>query len=259
MITRIRTFFILAMIISAFVGCTEHTQPDPQPEEPEEPEEPIGNSIQPADFLSEEKYNQLIVEIVYIEGYEPTNTSKYHLLSLIDSRLHKSKGLQIFTKSIPSPGEDDFSLETLKIMEEAYRTNETSEQTLAVWIFIADGDYAANKNDSKALGLAYGPTSIALFGKTIKDYSGGLNQPSTEVLESTVLMHEFCHLLGLVNNGTPMVTNHQDAAHGHHCSNQDCLMYYAAETNHFLTHFLWNTPPSLKDQCLQDLKNNGGK
>lgn len=259
MIIRIRTFLILALLINAFVSCTEHSPPDPQPEDPENPEVPIGKSIQPVDFLTEDKYNQLIVEIVYVEGHEPTKNAKYHLLSLIDSRLHKSKGVQIIAKSIPTPGEDDFSLETLQTMEEAYRTKETLEQTLAVWIFVADGDFSENKNNTKALGIAYGPTSIALFGKTINDYSDGLNQPSTEVLESTVLMHEFCHLLGLVNNGTPMVNNHQDAAHAHHCSNQDCLMYHAAETNQFLGHFLWNTPPSLKAQCLQDLKNNGGK
>ncbi|MGV8093688.1 MAG: hypothetical protein AB2L24_17655 [Mangrovibacterium sp.] len=63
-----------------------------------------------------------------------------------------------------------------------------------------------------------------------------------------------------MNNGTGMVGSHQDAAHGRHCNNESCLMYYAAETTRGIQDFLrGGSVPALDNQCLADLKNNGGK
>ena len=78
-------------------------------------------------------------------------------------------------------------------------------------------------------------------------------------LEASVLEHEIAHLLGLVDIGTKMVANHKDASHGNHCSNQNCLMYYASETTDILTALVGGSIPSLDADCLNDLKGNGGK
>ena len=83
--------------------------------------------------------------------------------------------------------------------------------------------------------------------------------PSTAKLESTVLQHEFAHILGLVNNGTPLVDNHHDDEHEGHCDNQDCLMYYLAETSDIAANLFGISAPTLDANCRADLQANGGK
>lgn len=74
-----------------------------------------------------------------------------------------------------------------------------------------------------------------------------------------MLEHEVGHLLGLVDLGSPMQTNHKDVAHGNHCNNSGCLMYYTSETTDILGFLLTGAIPTLDANCIADLKANGGK
>jgi predicted Zn-dependent protease len=103
---------------------------------------------------------------------------------------------------------------------------------------------------------------MVIFEKTIQDLSGNtLSQPSREKLETVVMNHELGHILGLVNIGTNMVTPHQDpdASHGRHCENTSCLMYWGVETGNVAQNLLGTGMPQLDQNCLNDLKANGGK
>ena len=100
---------------------------------------------------------------------------------------------------------------------------------------------------------------MSILGKTIHDNSGGIGQASRTKLETTVLEHEFAHILGLVDSGSTMQTNHKDAAHGNHCNNTNCLMYYASETTDILGVLLTGSIPVLDANCKADLTANGGK
>ena len=218
--------------------------------------------IKPNDFLSGENYDQLTVEVASVQGYEPTDEALNNLKAFLESRLNKNGGIGLVPASIPSPGKAAYSLDDIKKIEQEYRTlfPDPEEKKLTAWFFFADADYAENEGDSKALGIAYGPASMVIFEKTVREFSGGRGQPSTPVLETTVAEHEFGHILGLVNNGTNMVVNHQDVTNGKHCNNQDCLMYWAAEHSGPVINFLTGGKiPSLDQNCLNDLKNNGGK
>lgn len=218
--------------------------------------------IKPNDFLSGENYDQLTVEIVSVEGYQPTGETLNNLKAFLESRLNKSGGIVFAPALVPSPGKAVYSLDDIKEIEQEYRTQfpDPEEKKLTAWFFFADADYADNEDDSKVLGITYSPTSMVIFEETIREFSGGRGQPSTPVLETTVTEHEFGHILGLVNNGTEMVVNHQDIANGKHCDNQDCLMYWAAEHSGPLVNFLTGGKiPPLCQNCLNDLKNNGGK
>ncbi|MGQ7869658.1 hypothetical protein [Sunxiuqinia sp. sy24] len=256
--TPINYLLLAILCLALLTNCNTHSPTNQEAEVPEE-QDPKGITIQPIDFLSEEQYDQLIVEIVYIEGFKLNTNSLYQLASFMEERLHKSAGISIISKAIPSEEKVVYSITDLEDLEEQYRSHQATDKALSVWIAIVDTDYSANENDTKALGVAYGASSMALFGKTIQEFSGEPEEPSTQVLESTVLKHEFCHILGLVNKGTPMVNNHLDTQHDKHCSNNNCLMHYTAETSDFLSNFIAGIVPSLREQCLNDLKNNGGK
>jgi hypothetical protein len=215
------------------------------------------HDIQPKHFLSEDTYKSLTVEVIAVEGHEPNATALVNLESFLESRLNKSQGINITQKTIPSPENISFSANDLRSLEDKQRTQYTQNENLTAYIFYADQEYAGNTNESKVIGLAYGSTSMCIFEKTVDDNSGGLGQVSRKNLETSVLIHEFGHVLGLVNTGTSMVQNHESTPG--HCDNENCLMYYASETAS-LTGFLGGDPiPELYLQCLADLQANGGK
>ncbi|HKJ43866.1 MAG TPA: hypothetical protein VKA27_17345 [Sunxiuqinia sp.] len=217
------------------------------------------HQIVPHDFLSEDDFNQLKIEVTYVGNYQPQAASLDALKTFLEGRLHKSGGITITTSSISSPGKSTYSISDISALEKEHRSVYASGKKLSAWFVFVDGDYSENKDNSKVLGVAYTASSMAIFEKTIQSLSGGLGQPSTHIMETSVMEHEFCHILGLVNNGTDMVTNHQDMAHGKHCNNKNCLMYYATETSDFVANFFGGSIPTLDDNCIQDLQNNGGK
>ncbi len=215
--------------------------------------------ITPQNFLAADQYTSLIIEIKYVEGYSPTQESLNNLKSFLSARLNKPDGITIITGSLPSKGRTSYSLPDIQYIEKLSRQYQTNNKTLTAFIFFADGGYIEDTENTKILGIAYGTTSAAIFGKTIKDFSGGITQPSQEVLETTIMNHEFGHLLGLVNYGSKMLSNHQDVAHGHHCINENCLMHYKVETSDIIGNLIGGNIPELDNNCINDLRLNGGK
>ena len=60
--------------------------------------------------------------------------------------------------------------------------------------------------------------------------------------------------------GTALQSAHEDPAHPKHCDVEDCLMYWAAETDSGLDNLMGNSSaPQLDSQCIADLQANGGK
>lgn len=220
---------------------------------------PVDSTVVPNSFLSEKTFDKLSIEIQSMSGFEPTAETVTNLKTFLQQRLNKSGGITISMSTAPTQGLTSYSISDIKSIENAHRIAKTSGKTLTAYILFLDGDYSANEGNAKVLGVAYGNSSMAIFEKTIRDYSGGVTQPPVKTLESTVILHEIGHILGLVNNGTPMQTTHQDATHGRHCTDQNCLMYYAAETSDIIANIAGGTVPSLDANCLNDLRSNGGK
>jgi hypothetical protein len=219
----------------------------------------VNDQIAPRDFLSASKYDRLIVEIQYVETYRPSTAAVNNLKTFLQDRLNKPTGITVLEKAVPTGGKSAYSANDIRAIEKANRTQNTNGKTLTAYFLFIDGDYSSNSGSSKVLGIAYEATSMAIFEKTIKEFSGGLGQPSNATLETTVMLHEFGHILGLVNTGTSMVTDHQDDPHGHHCNVQNCLMYYTAETSDVVANITGGHIPVLDAKCIDDLKANGGK
>lgn len=211
------------------------------------------------DLLSAEKYGKIIVELQYAQGFEPTSAAVSNLRSWIEKYLNKPGGIILKQSVIPAPGKNFYTAQDLAGIEEKYRKEYTRPDTIAIYFFFADSKYAEDTDNSKVLGVAYRNTSMALFQHTIRSMSGGIGQPDRTKLESVVLQHELGHILGLVNAGTPMQQQHQDAPHGRHCDNNKCLMHYTVETGGVVQNLLGGYTPVLDQNCINDLKSNGGK
>ncbi len=96
-----------------------------------------------------------------------------------------------------------------------------------------DGTFGG-EDSGAVLGLAWGRSRVAIFKETIEllcqgQVGMGLEERLCAGTERSVWVHELGHLLGLVDNGTPMLTPREDPDHPKHDLNQECVMYWAAE------------------------------
>ena len=207
------------------------------------------------DLLTEERFTSLRIEVQYMAGYEPDEKALVNLRYFLYNYLHKPAGISISTKEIAAIADTALTLDEIKNIEKANRTEYASGKTLTLYILYTNGYYT----EDHLLGYAYLNTSAVLFGRNLDDNSNKFKKLNRSDLETRVLQHEVCHLLGLVNVGTTLQSMHKDDDHGKHCSNKNCLMYYLTDTEQSPSFLLRKEIPKLDEACLEDLRANGGK
>ena len=248
-----KSFTKLLLIVLLLAGCSKKDDYVNNPGASELHNRAVGASAN--EILSSSKYSSLRIEVMYMTGYPPDATALGHLQSTLSALVNKASGITIIPREISASSNTVLSLDDIVNIEKNNRTAFTSGSELAVCILYTNGTYT----DGNVLGIAYKNTSVVIFGKTIYDNSGGIGQASRTKLEATVLEHELGHLMGLVDLGSPMQAGHKDAAHGNHCNNTNCLMYYASETRDILGFLITGNIPPFDTNCRADLQANGGK
>jgi len=213
----------------------------------------VGDSAN--EFLAATNYTALTIEVDYVEGFQPTQSALNNLRTFLQGRLNKTNISISLDDEIPSPGGSPYSAQEAFDLEKEHRDTYTEGTTMAAYFIVLDGEF----EQEKVLGFAYFNTSMALIGGTIENNSGGFGQPSRETVETAVMQHEFGHILGLVDKGTPAIQDHVDEENGAHCDVESCLMYFAVRTSDFMSNLMGGNVPELDPQCVQDLQANGGK
>jgi len=244
------SLLFLGMLL-LFFSCKKASNTGPETLPNAYSDQAIGKSAN--DLLSASKYTSLQIQIQYMGTYQLDTATISNLSAYLNSLCNKPGGISITQTAISATG-DTLDLDKVATLEKQYRTDYTSGSTIAVYIMVTDG----YDTSASILGFAYRNTSICLFGKDIFANSGASGEVTRVSLETSVLEHEFGHLMGLVNLGSTMVSNHQDLTHGNHCINPACLMYWSIETHTGLPGLL-NNIPKLDSNCLADLAANGGK
>ena len=256
--TLFRKILNLALISTLLLVLTTCSSDDPEPGgngNTNLNRGAVGSSAN--DLLSAANYRTLQVEIQYTAGHAPPQSSITYIQNFLNDRLYKPGGITVNISQTEAPGQDTYTLEEIRQIEDESRNNFTSGNNIAVYFYFSDGNYA---DDANVLGIAHRNTSMVIFQKRIEELSGGFGQVSTAFLTSAVMAHEIGHLLGLVNTGSEMQNAHQDSANGAHCDNDQCLMYYAVGNAGGISDMLgMNNPPDLDANCLADLAANGGK
>lgn len=245
-------FYIFLLSLFVFCSCSKDTTTGLAPVTATN-DKVVGASAN--ELLASSKYSSLVIEIQYMPGYTPDPASVNNLVSFLSNYLNKPSGIRVIQSQIATSGKSSLTVADAAAIEKTNRTAFNTSTEIAMYILIADAPYS----DPSVLGISYRNTSVCLFGSVIQQNSGGVGQVNRTKLYSTVMEHEAGHLLGLVNIGTPMVSNHLDATHGNHCNNQNCLMYYTAETTDLLGFLLVGNIPTLDMNCINDLRNNGGR
>ncbi|TYP70976.1 hypothetical protein [Aquimarina intermedia] len=220
-------------------------------------QKPLGSSAR--DLLASDQFNGLTVELISVKGFEPKAAAIQGFKTFLENRLNKPDGITFNTRVVNSSNLAPFTIEEIARLENDNRTAYNSGDEITVYIYFADGSRESDTDTEVTLGTAYLNTSIVIYEETLRNVSNRPNSPDLSTIENATLNHEFAHLIGLVDIGTPQQTPHEDTDSEGHCNVQDCLMSAAIEFGSGVINMVDNTVPKLDDLCLNDLRANGGK
>jgi len=212
------------------------------------------------ELLSDAKFTSLTIEVVYVTGFKPTDAALNNLSQFLGQHTFKPDGITITTRAVASSNKAPFSIEEIAQIERDERNVYNAGDEIAVFIYVADGSNENDENNKVVLGSAFRNTSVVLYGKTINDIANSSNAVDKNNVEAAVLNHEFGHLFGLVDVGSPMQVNHEDLENEAHCNVDGCLMTASIEFGGSIIDMVNNNNvPDLDDLCVNDLVANGGK
>lgn len=254
-----KKFLILFIVASLVYACSSDDSSNPEDEiNILDNRQSTGSSAN--DILSDSEFKSIIVELVYVEGFEPTQAAVDNFVFFLNSRVNKPDGISVEKRSIASPLQEAFEIEEIAQIERDERIYYNQGDQLAIWAYFSDGKSANDEGNSFVLGTAYWNTSFVIYQETLENLSNSPTEPNRSLLETTVINHEIGHLFGLTNSGTPMLTDHEDDENPKHCNVESCLMFWASESNAAVGNIMgMGSAPNLDPLCIADLQANGGK
>ena len=199
------------------------------------------------EILQSSQYSKLHIEINYVTNNAPDSDA----INLLKQRIKDVSDKTSITVSQSAFGSTDnsYSLEEIIDIEKNERERFKSGDTFVIHILYLNGEYQDN---DKTLGLAYTGSSFVLFKEKIEDASFLLISPTD--IEKSVIVHEFGHLLGLINNGYQSPHNHEDSQHPNHSNNEESVMYWAIESQDIGNQIDGEPPNEFDADDLDDLR-----
>lgn len=186
-----------------------------------------------------EPFASLVVEVDSVPGLEPDERNQDDLAALLAGLVDKPGGVTVARDgALVSRGADHaWTFAELMEMADASFDRALPDDAIAIHAMFIDGHSADDSDQGVVLGLAWSHTHIAIFEQTIQDICAGsalpplLAERQCRGAELAIWTHEVGHLLGLVDNGLPMVNDHRDPdpQHGAHDASDACVMYWAYE------------------------------
>ena len=218
----------------------------------------LGDSA--SQLLSDAEFTSMNIEIVYVNGFAPSQAALANFKKFLEERTFKPDGIKINLRAVSSSGKAPFTIEEIVDIEEETRTAYNAGDEIAVYIYIADGKSEKDEENKLTLGSAFRNTSMVLYGATIDDFASRPNAPLESDIEAAVLNHEFGHLFGLVDIGTEPQSDHKDDDNEGHCNVEDCLMRASIEFGSgILDEIEGGRIPELGPECIRDLQAAGGR
>jgi hypothetical protein len=190
-------------------------------------------SLRVNNYLQSDAFSRLVLEVDYVDGYAPMDEAQAGMIAKVSPLVDKPDGVAAMADETIASRGADHAWTFAELDDLADQTNNLSvgDNTVKMHVLFVDGHYEQDSNDGKVLGLAWDSKNIAIFKKTIQDNCQGVlaGDQLCRFAEQAIWTHEVGHVLGLVNNGVPTQANHQDKEHGHHCTNDECVMFWAYE------------------------------
>lgn len=219
-------FYFLVLSLFVLSACSKdsgNNDPGPLPIDKSLNLKGTGESAN--DILSNDVYTKLLIEIAHVEDFRPTSNAMANFVDFLTAHTFK-QDIEVIYNEVPSPEEESLDLEEIVEIESAHRTAYNNGETLAVYIYFADAP--AEDDDLEeglvTLGAVYRNTSMIIHEATVWNLASQSPFINISDVETATLNHEFGHLFGLVDLGTPEVNPHEDSEAVNHCNVEGCLM-----------------------------------
>lgn len=260
-------FLFLVIVLCLITSCSKSSNDDPTPTIIDKSPNLLGTGDSAHDILANDTFDKLLIEAAYVQNFKPSAEAMDNFVTFLTERTFK-EDIEILYRELNSPNEDDLTLQELADLEEENRLEYNNGSTMAIYIYFAD---APSEDDDEeealvTLGTVYRNTSMVIYEKTVRELAGQSSQITEADVESATLNHEFGHLFGLVDLGTPQVNDHEDPDAINHCNVPGCLMRAELQFGGGLMSMLESRvskglimAPGLDDECILDLQNNGGR
>ncbi len=277
-----KILFLAAFTSFLFVNCESDDTEEVIVVVEEEEEDPIDpfsleredGGADAVNILTEDVYTSLTIELAYVEGDRPKQTSLDSLTAFINRRAYKSGGITYTETVLPSSaisslapiGDND-----VNALEEQYRTQFRSDTDIAVWILMVNEDILDDDTvDESVLGYVDTNTRMVMSIPNMITEGEGTIESGYDGVESTTFQHEFGHWIGLVNGPS------DDPVHGPgehegiddegegtgHCKVATCLMYVSGNNpfqEGYISRLQNGFLVELDALCIADLQALGGK
>ena len=228
----------------------------------------FGGGPGPRDYVSGKDYSTWIVEVDVVGNAAPPSGVLDFVKNRLQSVVTKPGGVEFrIDETAPARG-GAWSDNDILQYDDHTQDLDTGGKTVVLHLLVLDGNYETNG----VLGVTYsrgGATGpIAIFSQSLRDGCGPVCLGGVTVPFEAVIVHEFGHAMGLVNNGIPMVHPHEAETcdrgggaqpdHGH-STNANSVMTCAVETNALFNLLNGNPPTDYDSNDRADLCNAGGK
>lgn len=237
-----------------------------------------GGDPGPTDYVTAKTYTKWVIEVDSVQGQGPPSGLLDFVKTRLSSVANKPDGIEMrVDETAMAPHNGAWSVKDIEQVSKAHQGAHTSGTTAVLHLMFLDGNSQGDSQDARVLGstLTYsnglghvsstGP--IAIFSQSIKDSCSPISlNPCTDAapIWRGVLVHEFGHAMGLVNNGIPMVKNHEaTSCNGSpdqkHSSNTNSVMNCQVESGNVLAAFTGGIPNDYDADDKADLHAAGGR
>jgi hypothetical protein len=247
----VRTLAALFVVLASLPGCINQL---------------IGGGVEPRDYVSDGTYRHWVIEVDSSAGAQPDSALLGFVKGRLDSVAHKDS-IEFRNDETLAGGDRAWSDGDLESLAAQHQGVKTGGDQVATHLLFLTGHSSHDDGNAKVLGITFGHDLIAIFSDSVKGSCASaipLFPCDPTPYFRAVLIHEFGHALGLVNNGIPMVHNHEasscnGAPDYHHSANQGSVMYCQVETSAIVPLFGNNPPTDFDSDDKADLCNAGGR
>jgi hypothetical protein len=184
-------------------------------------------------IIAAEPYSRLVIEVDYVPGREPRQSSIDELEAILESVLDKPGGVQVvLDEELATQGPDHaWTIDERVQLAIATSNLQVDDDTIKIHTLSLDGRAIEDDSmDGVLLGVAWGFENIVLWRDTLDGGCMGVGMLVDELCAQAELLiwqHEVGHVVGLVDGGLPMVDNHLDPTPGagKHDVDHACVMF----------------------------------
>lgn len=180
-------------------------------------------------------YRKMVVEVDVTRGFAPESGVMEEVFSTLTNLLDKPDGIEVvFDQELEPVGASHaWTFAELQALASDHMNLGVAEGVDRIHVMWLDGHDESDGDSGSVLGLAWGHRHIVMYKQTL---AAGCDQLLSAVAnqlcraaERAVMTHEVGHVIGLVDNGLPMITDHRDPDHGHHSGDPESVMYWQHE------------------------------